>query len=611
MLSPLPSSSCLNYMDFPSGSLFLLLINHLFASQCYLKNPYLYPPDSASEIQDGDHFDFIVIGAGSAGSVVTNMLVKSGKWRVLVLEAGTYPAITTEIPLLFIDLATTNQIWHYLTEPSQFSCSGLKDGSCYWPRGKLLGGCSSINAMLYIRGNKNNYNSWKKAGNEGWDYDNVLKCFKENEKLLPEDLQHLDTYGKDGLLPLTKYKLNETIRDILLESVKELGYPVLESEGPIGFFESLQTIVNGTRANAAKIFLGSVSRSFKLSLVTNAHVEKILLDKKKMKAEGVKFRIGDRSIKIYADKEVILSAGALNSPQILMLSGVGPKQHLEDHGIEVIKNLKVGHNLQDHLIYWFYSSLSDEGIKNTIVEDELYKYFAHRTGEFSKVGITNINGFISTKNSSNSADIQFTYIFIKKNDFNSLKSFKELVNIETTVFENLKRFNIQHHLLLTVVTLLQPKSRGKVLLRSSDPFDSPILRTGYLTDDDGEDIETMLKGIRFAEKQIKTKAFKRLNAEVLDIGIPNCRGMEFASDEYWKCAVRNLGSTLYHPVGTCKMGPASDPTSVVDSRLKVHGIKNLRVVDAGVMPVITSGNTNGPSMMIGRKAGHMILEDNN
>ncbi|XP_044763984.1 glucose dehydrogenase [FAD, quinone]-like [Coccinella septempunctata] len=607
MLQQFPAASCLANSDLQSGSLFMLLINHLFASQCSLANPNLYPPDGKSQIQDGDHFDFIVVGAGSAGSVVTNVLVNSGKWKVLVLEAGGYPSITTEIPMLFFNIELTDQIWNYQTEPSETSCVGLRNGSCHWPRGKLLGGCSSINAMLYIRGNENNYNTWENEGNEGWNYENVMKAFKENEKLVAQNLQQYDTYGKDGLLPLTNYRVNETIRDVILESVKELGYPVLEYEG-LGFFESLQTIENGTRANAAKVFLGAVSKSQKLKLATNAYVQKILIDENKKEAEGVEVKIGDKTMKVYADKEVILSAGALNSPQILMLSGVGPKQHLEDKGIKVIKDLMVGHNLQDHLIYWLYSKLNDDALKSTVIEEELFSYFSRRQGEFSNVGITNINGFINTKHRSNYPDIQYTYMTIRKNDLDTLNLIMELINMNKKVWDNLKLANAKNHLLLTIIVLLQPQSRGRVLLDSKDPLSSPVLRTGYLTDD-GQDTETILRGIRIAEAQLKTKAFKKLNAEVLDVGIPNCTKLEFDSDDYWRCAVKNLGTTLYHPTSTCKMGPSDDPTAVVDSRLKVHGVRKLRVVDASIMPTITSGNTNGPTMMIGRRAGQMIVRD--
>ncbi|KAL3271315.1 hypothetical protein HHI36_021804 [Cryptolaemus montrouzieri] len=602
-------SSCVTNIDSQAGSLFLLLINTLFASQCEMTDPKLYPPDRSSSLKDGDSFDFIVVGAGSAGSVVGNRLVEVGKWSVLVLEAGGIPSLTAQIPLLFFNIELTDQTWDYYTERSRNSCLGLRSGACHWPRGKLLGGCSSINAMLYIRGNKKNYDSWAENGNEGWDYENLLKYFKRSERLMATNLQHLDSYGKKGLLPLTNYKSNDPVRDIIFDSVKEIGYPILEEEGPNGFFECLQTVEDGVRANAAKVFLGSVKDSKRITLVQNTHVKRVLINEITKQATGVEVEIDGKTLKVYNRKEVVLSAGAINSPQLLMLSGIGPREHLKGLDIDVIQDLKVGKHLQDHMMFLMFSKVNDEAFEQVDSQNELFKYFSHQDSTFGKLGITNIQGFISTKNASNFPDIQYTYLGFPKNDLSAINTFTEVINLDIETAKKLKYYNSRHNIVGTVIILLQPKSTGEVLLRNKDPLVEPIIRSGYLTDMDGYDLETMLKGVRIAEAQIRTKSFKEVGAEVLDINIPNCGKHEFDSDDYWRCAIRNIGTTLYHPTGTCKMGPKSDTDAVVDAKLKVHGIDKLRVIDASIMPNIVSGNTNGPTIMIGQKGSQIIIDD--
>ncbi|KAK9871972.1 hypothetical protein WA026_015217 [Henosepilachna vigintioctopunctata] len=609
-ISQLPASSCAANIDSQSGNLFLLLVNTLFASQCALKNPNLYPPDQGSKIEDGGHFDFIIVGAGSTGSVVARRLSEVGIWKILLVEAGGFPSVTSEIPGLWPNnLFLTNQTWGYFTEPSEKSCHGFKNGACYWPRGKVLGGCSAINVMLYLRGFKKNYDCWAKNGNVGWDYESIKQYFKRSERLIDNNTKNNKFYGREGLIPLTIYHPNETLRNVLIQSAQQIGYQIEPGEGQLGFFNGLQNIQAGVRYNAAKVLVNSISKTSKLTLAPNAYVENIIIDKKNMKAAGIKVNIGNKVMKIYADKEVILSAGVINSPQILMLSGIGPGDHLRKQGIEVLQDLKVGENLQDHVILPIFSKLSDQAINSPELLDEIYKYFIHREGIFNNTGLMNLIGILNSKNRSDYADIQFFFSAFPKNKIMFLDTFLKTLNLNQSIAEQLLSYNKVNHVLLTGVTLVQPKSRGQILLKNADAYDKPTIRSGYFTDEKGEDTEILLKGIRIAEAQLRTDAFKSLNAEVLNIDIPNCKDFKFDSDDYWKCSMRNIGTTLYHPTSTCKMGPKSDQSAVVDPRLKVHGVHNLRVIDASIMPKIISANTLATCFMIGEKGAEMIIQD--
>ncbi|XP_044763978.1 glucose dehydrogenase [FAD, quinone]-like [Coccinella septempunctata] len=602
-------TSCISNMDTQSGNLLLILLNTLLASQCALMNPNNYPEDRGPTIEDGSHFDFIVVGAGSAGSVVSSKLAEEKKWKILLLEAGGIPSVTSEIPLLAENTIKLEETRKFYTEQSEKSCLGMKNGSCIWPRGQVLGGCSTLNSMIYIRGNKNDYDSWARSGNQDWSFQEVQKHYKAIEKYLQAKSYN---YGQDGRLPLTKYSVNETIRDVILEAAKEMNLEVQEEDGKLGFLEAPLNTDGKTRANLAKVFLGSVKDSEHLTLATKATVQRIIINSEKKQAEGVEVLIGSRKLRLYADKEVILSTGALNSPQLLMLSGIGPEKDLQKHGIEVIQNLPVGKNLQDHLMFIVYSKLNDQAIKIKNERenlDELYKYFAHGEGELSTISITNIQGFINTKNNSKYPDIQMTFGMVPKGDNFFEEIYSDNINLNQETSRNIIEFSRENNILMSLVVLLQPKSRGEVLLKTTNPSDNVAVHTGYLTDPLEEDLETMLKGIRFAQDHLSTAAFQKLDPVVLDVGIPNCKELQFDSDDYWKCAVRNLGTTIYHPTSTCKMGPEEDEGSVVDSRLMVRGVKNLRVIDASIMPNIISGNTNAPSIMIGHKGAQMIVED--
>ncbi|CAH1107817.1 unnamed protein product [Psylliodes chrysocephalus] len=603
--------SCPGNLQGVEGFLFLTLLNTLMAGKCNIGSVEPYPKNYGPELKDDEEFDFIVVGSGSAGSVVANKLSENKDWRVLVLEAGGYPSATSDVPGLLFSLETTNEDWQYKTEPTSTSCLSFKDQQCRWPRGKVLGGTSVLNAMLYVKGNKRDYDHWAELGNTGWDWDNVKDYFKKLENL--EGLEDSEQFGRDGYLDLSKYDSGEPIKYALFEAYKLLGYPNLDEENPLkplGILDVTTNIKNGLRINAAKAFLGKIKKRTNIFTSLNSSVRKILIDPNTKVATGVQVKIGERILKIRAKKEVIISGGTINSPQILMLSGIGPKEHLESVGIKVVKDLPVGENLEDHFVAPFDIALSPEAIRAAHPLDQLYNYFTHQSGIFATVHVTNSLGFINTKaDSSVYPNLGLHHFFYAADDKYLIPEYTRVSGLNDQISIDRLEATKAGPGMLFLVTLLNPKSKGKLLLKSKNPDYHPLIYSGYLTDADGEDVRTVLEGIRFLEKLIETDPIKKLKPQQIKLKLPACDKHEYNSDEYWECIMRHLGSTIYHPTGTCKMGPKDDGTAVVDSRLKVHGIKNLRVVDASIMPKLVSANTQAAAMMIGYKAGVMIVED--
>ncbi|KAF5272026.1 hypothetical protein FQR65_LT05007 [Abscondita terminalis] len=603
-------AACPNAFSGLAGQSFAAFINTLMAAQCALVTNEVYPSNYAPHLKDGDEFDFIVVGAGSAGSVIANRLSENPKWKILLIEAGDYPSITSEVPKLFHALWHSEEDWHYTIEPTETACMGLNNKRCACPRGKALGGSSTVNAMIYVRGNRKDYDNWAAQGNEGWDYDSVLPYFKKIEDLQGFEDERM---GKGGEFKITKPIHENNPRDIILEAYKELGFGEYTEENPRGYVDLYANIYQGTRYSAAKAFVQPLKNRKNVFLVMNAQVSRVLLTPD-LTATGVEMRIKDQLLTVKATKEVILSAGSVNSPQILMNSGIGPEAHLQELNIPVAKNLKVGENLQDHV--WFYGPALKLGpnaipeITQAQIMDDLYEYTMYKTGTFSKSAVQNFVLFLDPKNNTNYPTLQLYYAAYPKNDpQRTLKTTRLIFNLPQELLQPIEEINKESNLLYFLSSLSYPKSTGKILLRSKDPFDAPKIFTNYFSDKGGEDLKTMLDSVRFLQKVAKTKAFGAYEPEMVYMDFENCRGYEVDSDDYWKCAFKNIGSTLYHLAGTCKMGPKDDPTAVVDSRLRVYGVKALRVVDASIIPSMISCNINAATLMIGQRASEMIIED--
>ncbi|CAH1107813.1 unnamed protein product [Psylliodes chrysocephalus] len=603
------NNTCPGNLQGTSAGLFLTLINTLMTAKCSLGNSKNYPEDFGPNIRDGDGFDFIVIGGGSAGAVVANKLSENRDWRVLVLEAGGLPSATSDIPALTFNLQGTQEDWAYKTQPQKNSCLSMKNKQCKWPRGKVLGGTSVLNAMLYVKGNKGNYDHWAELGNTGWDWKSIKKYFTKLEQVLPPESENTPL-GTKGLLTLTKISSDEPIKISLQKAYEQLGIKYLKEqnpEKPIGTVDVPMCIEKGQRANTGKKILGNYRSRHNLLISLRSFVRRIIIEEKV--ARGVEVEIGGKLLKLKAKKEVIVSGGAINSPQLLMLSGIGPKKHLQNLGIHVVQDLPVGRFLQDHLISWQEIKLSLDAIKYPKgPADPLYEYFMRQEGPLASISLTNFVSFLNTKNDSMWPNLGFHYFLFPPNDQLLSTAVSRGVGFVDSIVSTRSNECKLNPCLMMIPTLLTPKSMGRIMLKSKNPRDYPLIYSGYLTDEADEDMTVMIEAIRFNERLIQTAALRKHNPEVIRYPIPECDKLEYGSDAYWECFMRHVATTLYHPTSTCRMGVRKND-SVVDPRLRVHGIKKLRVADASIMPKVISGNTHAPSMMIGFKASDMIKED--
>lgn len=478
-----------------------------------------------------------------------------------------------------------------------------------------MGGSSAVNAMVYVRGNRRDYDNWEQQGNPGWGYDQSLKYFKKSEgNQVDWIMEH--TQGKyhrpGGLLKVDQFNSIETLKTVIYEAAFELEYieqiDINMDGNHIGFATAQGTLYKGERHSAAKAFLVPIKDRKNLHVVKNALVSDLIVEKGAV--EGIRFTVKGKKLEAKARKEVIVSAGAVGSPKILMLSGIGKAEDLQKLEIPVVKDLPVGYNLQDHVVagltFKFHEPTAQAHTPEDVT-DSLYSFLKHRVGKFCGTGFTDLLGFINTEDkTAEYPNIQYMFLGQPKKAIGYREGMEKLgFNDDFTA--QLIKANDEAETVQSLVTVLNPKSRGTIKLRSKNPEDAPIIDPNYLAEP--EDVETLIKGIREFMRFLDTKNFKTHSGEFVRFKIDECDKFEFESDDYWKCYISYFATTLYHPSGTCKMGPSTDPEAVVDPRLRVYGVKKLRVVDASIMPQIVSGNTNAPVIMIAERAADMIKED--
>ena len=519
-------------------------------------------------------YDYIVIGAGSAGCVVAARLSECSDLSVLLLEAGgpdDEPFIY--IPAAFRYLFKTPTDWNYETEP-QRHLNGRKE---YIPRGKALGGSSVINAMIYQRGNPANYNTWAALGNEGWAWEDVLPYFKKSQN---QERGESNLHGVGGPLNIADLRDPNPLSHLLLRAAAEQGYPINpdfngDTQEGFGLYQVNQK--DGIRHSVAMAYLQPALERENLTVVTGAYVQHLIF--KGTQCTGVVYHQDGEVYTVLAEREIILCAGAINSPQLLMLSGIGPQEKLEELGIHAIMNLPgVGQNLQDHImapVAYHATQPITLTLEAATTEEQFSKFQEGQgmlTSNFAEAG-----GFLKLKPESLAPELQFHFApgwFI-------LHGFG----------------NPEGHGFTLTSGVVGTKSVGYLTLRSADPKDPPIIDPNYLAV--AEDMDVIVKGLKIARKILKSKAFDAYRGE------EHLPGATVQSDAALQEFVRNWAQNIYHPVGTCKMG--HDPLAVVNDRLQVHGIQGLRVADASIMPVIINANTNNPCIMIGEKCADLIL----
>ncbi|XP_067121218.1 glucose dehydrogenase [FAD, quinone]-like isoform X1 [Centruroides vittatus] len=555
-----------------------------------------------------DFYDYIIIGGGTAGSLLANRLSSNSSLQILLLEAGSIPDEIANIPLAVAFLQKTEFDWSYKSVPQKHSCFGLKENRSSIPRGKALGGSSTINFMLYVRGTEKDYDNWAANGAIGWSWKEVFPYFTKWENNQDSSIVSNGYHGVGGEMNISRTKYYTPLAYAYVDAAKELGHKEGDYNGPDPetFMLNQGYITNGRRCNAYDAFVRPIYKRKNLHIAVEALVIKILFDTHK-RAIGVQFEHKNKVKESRVTREVILSAGAINSPQILMLSGIGPKEHLQKMGIPVVSDLPVGKNLQDHVTVGLPFTV-EKVVTYNIVESIILGILPYFIKEGPLTGlITETIGFISTKynNQSKWPDIELMFSSATPSSDNGL-IIKNVFGITEELWEKVFQPNTGISSFFCFPLLMRPESVGEIKLASTDPHQPPIINPNYF--DKPRDIKVLVEGMKKCLEISSTKVMKKYGVRPFFNVFPGCETYKPYSDKYLECVAKSFTLTNYHPVGTCKMGDPQDHTSVVDPELKVKGVKSLRVIDASIMPKINTGHTEAPALMIGEKGSDLILK---
>ncbi|CAH0551850.1 unnamed protein product [Brassicogethes aeneus] len=561
------------------------------------------------KLRPDPEYDFVVIGGGSGGATAAGRLSEVSQWKVLLIEAGGDEPPGAQVPSMVISYHGNPHVdWNYKTDPEKSGCQGYPEKRCSWPRGKVLGGCSVINGMMYMRGTPRDYDNWAAAGNKGWAYKDVLPEFKKHEDNLEiGTLVDAKYHGKGG--PMTTQRFNdqpELAYDIL-DAAKELKYPVvkdLNGEQFAGFTVAQTSTRNGARLSSARAYLRPNRNRPNLHVMLNSTATKINLRKtgNQKTIDSVEFIYMGKTFTVKVNKELILGAGALNTPQILLLSGIGPKAQLDKVGIQQVHELPgVGQNLQNHVAFYITYVMQKVKAINDLDWAKALDYILNRKGPMSSTGMSQLTARINSKYADPSGNYPDLQIFFAGYLANCAKSGEVGRALDDD------KPDAPRHLTISPVTL-HPKSKGFVGLRSKNPLEPPVMVANYL--EEPEDAAVLVEGVRVIQRLMNTTVMRNKYGMKLDKDEHGDCAKKFGydTDDFWHCAVRYYTGPENHQASSCRMGPKSDPMAVVNNKLQLYGVDGIRIMDASVMPYLVSGNTHATIVMIAERGVEWIKQ---